>query len=79
VKLDLRRTELPEGETILKIDSVFGGVEIYAPDGWDIEVRTESIFGGFVDRRLPGAKRSYDDGRRLVIRASNIFGGGEIK
>jgi predicted membrane protein len=78
-KLDLRRTELPEGETVLKVESFFGGVEIYAPDGWDIEVRAESVFGGFIDSRPPMAKRSYDDGRRLIVRASNVFGGGEIK
>jgi hypothetical protein len=78
-KLDLRRTGLPEGDTTLKVESFFGGVEIYAPDGWDIEVRSESVFGGFIDSRPPAAQRSYDDGRRLIIRASNVFGGGEIK
>lgn len=79
VKLDLRRTGLPEGETYLKIESVFGGVEIDAPEEWVIEIRNESLFGGFNDKRLPSVKTGYDDGRKLIIKTSNVFGGGEIK
>ncbi|MDR2911733.1 MAG: cell wall-active antibiotics response protein [Alistipes sp.] len=80
VKLDLRRTALPEGETWLVIESAFGGVEIDAPEGWVIEIRNESVFGGFSDKRLPAAiGEGYSDGRKLVIRASNVFGGGEVK
>jgi hypothetical protein len=79
VKLDLRRTTLPEGDTYLKIESVFGGIEIDTPEEWAIEIRSESIFGGFVDKRLPPIGGGYDEGRKLIIRASCVFGGGEIK
>lgn len=79
VTLDLRRTELPEGETLLKVKSLFGGLELYAPEGWDIEMCNESVFGGFADKRLPAVRKTYDDGRKLIIRASSVFGGGEIK
>jgi hypothetical protein len=79
VKLDLRRTGLPEGVTWLTIESVFGGVEIDAPEEWVIEIRNESVFGGFHDKRLPAMGPGYTDGRKLIIRASNVFGGGEIK
>ena len=79
VKLDLRRTALPEGETYLKVESVFGGVEIDAPEEWTIEIRGESVFGGFIDKRLPAVNPGYTDGRKLIIKASSIFGGGEIK
>ena len=79
VKLDLRRTGLPEGITYLTVESVFGGVEIDAPEEWIIEIRNESVFGGFHDKRLPAVNPGYDDGRKLIIKASNVFGGGEIK
>lgn len=79
VKLDLRRTSLPEGETWLKIESVFGGVEIDTPEDWIIEIRSESVFGGFVDKRLPPVDGNYIEGRKLIIKASCVFGGGEIK
>jgi predicted membrane protein len=78
VKLDLRRTELPEGETWLRIESVFGGVEIDSPEEWNIEIRNEAVFGGFADKRLPPVG-GYTPGRKLIIKASNVFGGGEIK
>jgi hypothetical protein len=79
VKLDLRRTTLPEGETWLRIESVFGGVEIDTPEDWLIEIRGESIFGGFDDRRLPPRDGKYVEGRKLIVKTSNVFGGGEIK
>jgi predicted membrane protein len=79
VKLDLRRTELPEGETWLTVESVFGGVEIDAPAEWNIEIRGESVFGGFTDRRPSAVGDGYGDGRKLIIKASCVFGGGEIK
>ncbi len=78
VKLDLRRTSLAEGETWLTIESVFGGVEIDTPEEWVIEIRNESLFGGFADKRLPPME-GYTPGRKLIIKASNVFGGGDIK
>lgn len=79
VKLDLRRTGLPEGITYLTIETIFGGVEIDAPEEWIIEVRNESVFGGFHDKRLPAVNPGYTDGRKLIIKSSNVFGGGEVK
>lgn len=75
--LDLRKTNLSEGTTYLKIDNIFGGVSILAPDNWNIEIRSSSVFGGFTDNRMKVMHQ--DDSRRLVIIASCIFGGGEIK
>jgi len=79
VELDLRRTSLPEGDTYLRIESIFGGVEIDMPEEWLVELRSESIFGGFNDKRLPPVDGSYTEGRRLIVSTSCIFGGGEIK
>ncbi|MDR2894872.1 MAG: cell wall-active antibiotics response protein [Alistipes sp.] len=79
VNLDLRRTSLPEGETFLKVETLFGGVEIDAPDDWEIEIRGESIFGGFSDRRPATVDPDRPSDRKLIINASSIFGGGEIK
>ncbi len=79
VKLDLRRTGLPEGITYLTVESVFGGVEIDTPEDWIIEIRSESVFGGFDDKRLPPLDGNYIEGRKLIIKASCVFGGGDIK
>ena len=75
-KLDLRRTSLPEGDTVLKISSICGGVTLLLPLDWNVEVHSDSILGGFSDHRHT---HSTNTDRRLIIEASFIFGGGSIK
>jgi predicted membrane protein len=76
VKLDLRRTSLPEGITTLKIDSIAGGVTLYVPQNWTIELKTEATLGGFVDKRTVNGE---DETKKLIIIANLMMGGGEIK
>jgi hypothetical protein len=76
MNLDLRRTTLPEGETCLETDVVFGGINIYAPNTWLIEIRTDNMCAGFVDSRY--VRGNVDNSRKLIIRGSLVFGGGEI-
>lgn len=78
MELDLRRTELPEGTTYLDLSVVFGGVNITAPESWNIELRNSSVVGGYSDKRR-NICADPADGRKLVITASCVFGGGEIK
>lgn len=76
VKLDLRRTSLPEGETILKISAICGGVTLLLPLDWKLEIQNDSIIGGFVDHRY---NREVNSDRKLIIEASSILGGGSIE
>ena len=76
VKLDLRKTTLPEGETGLKVDSIMGGVSLFIPENWCVEVRSDSLLGSFYDNRSSNGK--YVD-RKLVIDSNLILSGGEIK
>jgi len=76
LKLDLRKTTLPEGETVLKLDSICGGVTLLIPEDWPVEIRIESIAGGFADNRVSNG--TYVD-RKLVIIANFVLGGGEIR
>jgi predicted membrane protein len=75
--LDLRRTNLQEGVTYLKISSVFGGTTLLIPADWNVEIRTDAVFGGFKDNR-PVINNS-ENRSRLIIEAECVFGGGEIK
>ncbi len=79
VKLDLRRTTLPEGDTWLTVETVFGGVEIDTPEDWIVEIRSEAFFGGFDDKRRPPLAGNYLEVRKLIVKVSCVFGGGEIK
>lgn len=76
--LDLRAAELdPKGST-LEVTAIFGGIDIIAPQDWQIDVRVSSIFGGVDDRRTTIAKELQTD-QVLVIHGVCFFGGLEIK
>jgi len=77
ITLDLRRTNLPEGETVLEVNAVFGGITIYVPVDWFVETHLDAVFGGFQDNRLP--KEPLDKTRKLIITGSCVFGGGELR
>lgn len=77
ITLDLRRTNLPEGETLLEINAVFGGITIYLPSDWYVDTHLDAVFGGFQDNRMP--KEPLDKTRKLIITGSCVFGGGELR
>jgi len=76
--LDLRKTALSEGETSLELNAVFGGVTIFIPENWHVELHLSCVFGGFRDNRIL-LSENIDHSRKLVIVGACIFGGGEIR
>jgi predicted membrane protein len=79
VDIDMHRAATTREEISVDVNAIFGGVEMWVPDTWDVIVRGSSILGGFEDKtqRTPapeGAKRP-----RLVIRGSAVFGGVVVK
>jgi predicted membrane protein len=78
IELDLSDAHLAEGVNILQVSTVFGCATIYVPSDWNIEVQQSQIFGHFEDKR-PKANFEIDENRVLIIKASSIFGGGEVK
>ncbi len=77
VTLDLRKTTLQEGVSFLKISSVFGGTTLHIPPEWNVEIRSENVFGSFKDKRP--VVSGVDNSARLIIEAECVFGGGEIR
>lgn len=75
--LDLRKTNLPDGDTFLEINTVLGGVTIFVPTDWCVDIRIESIFYAFEDKRFE--KGATDITKRLVILGSGVLGGGELR
>jgi hypothetical protein len=75
-KLDLLEAKLAAGEWLLTVSTVLGGVEILVPRDWRIEVHPTNMLGGVDDhtRQNPDAT-----GGKLVIKASALLGGIEIK
>ena len=78
IELDLSDAQLAEGTNYLELNSVFGGVVLYVPIEWNIEIRQTQVFGSFVDNR-PKPGFEVDEKRTLIIEANVVFGGGEIK
>lgn len=75
VKCDLRNAVI-EKDCAVTATSIFGGIEIFAPDNINIKINSNSVFGGVSDKNhrptVPGAVTVY-------INATCIFGGVEIK
>ena len=78
-EIDLSQSRLAEGENIIDVFLLFGGVTFLVPRDWDVRVSVAPIFGGFSNkiRREPGV--AVDASRSLIIKGVTIFGGGEIK
>lgn len=77
MELDLTHSSLPEGETFLNIKSVLGGVNLLIPADWYVEIRTNCTLGGFSDsRKVTGTP---DSGRKLIIFADCVLGGGNVE
>jgi predicted membrane protein len=76
IELDLRGAELAEEGGIIDVSAIFGGVGIKIPDSWVIEEHSSAILGG-VDYKCSNPRNN--SGKRLVINATAIFGGVDIK
>lgn len=76
VEIDLLEARLAPGEHLLTVSSVLGGVDIRLPRDWRLEVQPTTMLGGVDDhtRQNPEAV-----GGKLVIKASALLGGVDIK
>lgn len=77
IVLDLRHTALEAKETVIHIDCSFGGVELYVPVHWPVQIETHAFIGGCDDRR--NHVQPIDTEHRLIVCGNLSFGGIEIK
>ncbi|MDR1866055.1 MAG: cell wall-active antibiotics response protein [Bacteroidales bacterium] len=77
LELDLTDAKMAEGVHRLEINSVFGGVNLYVPVEWKIEIRQDQVFGRFLDNR-PNPSFEVNDNSKLILEVTSVFGGGEI-
>lgn len=75
ITLDLRNAKINE-DVVINTTSVFGGIDIYAPDNIKIKVKSTSIFGGVDNKKI---KNDNEKEHIIYINASCIFGGVDIK
>src|SRR5699024_11170455 len=76
IEIDLRAARLHNNKAMLEINSIMGGVEIYVPDTWRVEVTGTPILGGWSNK----TKHNTDpDAPVLRIKGFVLLGGVEIK
>lgn len=76
---DLLNCELAEGENVLDVVHVLGGIKLLVPANWKIHMEVITIFGGYSDKRRSVNVNPENPTKVLRIRGIAVFGGGEIK
>lgn len=74
-EIDLRQAAI-DGEAVIEVFALWGGIEIKVPEDWTIGSRVVPILGGFEDKTRPQRGAAT---HRLLIRGFAIMGGIEIK
>ena len=75
-KVDLLEAKLAAGDWLLTVSTILGGVEIFVPRDWSIEVQPTNMLGGVDDRTR---QTPVAGGGKLIIKASALLGGIDIK
>lgn len=73
INLDLTKAKLEEN-TIIKANSIFGGISISVPTDVNIKVTSTSIFGG-----VSNDAKNENSEKTIYINATCLFGGVKIK
>jgi hypothetical protein len=74
-EIDLRQAAI-DGEAVIDVFAMWGGIEIKVPEDWTISSRVVPILAGFEDKTRPQRGATT---HRLLIRGFAIMGGIEVK
>ncbi len=75
LKCDLRRAVFAEN-CVIKVSSIFGGVDLMVPEDIDVKVSVTCLFGGVSDKRV---RKNTGNRITLYIEGMALFGGVDIK
>lgn len=75
IKCDLRGAII-NGDCAIQASAIFGGIDIYVPEGLNVKVSSNSVFGG-----VSGKERRNNPANQhtLYLNATCLFGGVELK
>ncbi len=76
-ELDLRKAVMKADSAVIKIDAVFGGVEMRIPEEWCAVVEGVGIFGGYSDETIH--PHMTPETKRLILKGGAVFGGVVVK
>jgi len=78
-QIDLRDAVMAENKAVIDANAMFGGVEIWVPQNWTVEVVGHGIFGGYDDKTLPPRISPADKPQHLLLTGYAMFGGVTVK
>jgi hypothetical protein len=74
--LDFREASLEGGETTISVFDLFGGTDLYVPEGVDVDFSGFGIFGGSTEH---GRDRPTRPGAPVLrVKAFSLFGGTDL-
>jgi len=74
-ELDLTEADIFHSPAVIELFAMWGGIEIYVPDRFEVVGEVFPFMAGFEMRAAP----TGDPNRRLVIRGAAFMGGVEVK
>jgi predicted membrane protein len=75
-EIDLRKASIKEGEAVLDLTAIMGGIEIWVPEDWKVTLSGVPLLGGFEDKTHP---TGVESNKSLIVKGYAIMGGVEIK
>ncbi len=69
------RNALIEEDVVINATAIFGGIDITVPEGVNVKVNSNSIFGGVSQKQ----NKTTENTNTLYINATCLFGGVDIK
>ncbi len=76
-KMDLAEAKIAHSPARIQTTVMFGGVDLYVPEDWDVSLDTIAFFGGSSDKRKASTQTKNQPD--LVITGTVFFGGLDIK
>jgi hypothetical protein len=75
VEFDLTGAGITKSPAVIEVFVMWGGVEIYVPDGWEVIGEVVPVMGGFEVKTGAAANPQ----QRLIVRGMALMGGIEVK
>jgi hypothetical protein len=74
--IDLRGATIESGEARVEVFAMWGGIEVFVPEGWAVEMKVFPFMGGVNDKTK---RPTADVPPRLVVSGVVVMGGVDIK